>query len=708
MQGMAILQQGIVAAQQLQMQRAELDLKQEEFRNNVRTQIVENPAQFALIAEFQPDLAKSFLQAAFPPPQLSRRDRRRIERGEMAAPAMPNYDNLLKGMSHLGNILDPVERNQAATSLLHAEGATWSDFEDPPDSDPGSRGFSFGAGTAGPQGQPGDPGYVGPDTVSSNPMEWSVDEMGQLVNPGTRVGTRDQAETMRGQQMAEAGEAPGPREGSNLTGSRNAGMNLLREQVRDGAIRGDAAMVQAQQEQLSQSWKPTGPQQRVPIITDSVGRAGLLERQRVSGMPEGPMLWDTLSQSVQNAYANPNGRADDGRSVWAAFNDVMPNIQDVGASGFEQVRKIMGLKEDELLTADHMRDYNSFRAVTMHAMRMGMSVEDFRSMSPERLARDFFWATDQRLSAHDIRELNNLDVYTDGKFNPDATRAAQAERWAEIVTAVDSVNQVNQQHLVGTGLATGSIYQGVAGRRTLDALSTHLHRTQDRIANGRYQMNQGRARQTLNDLANANRQVEQNFNRRSDGDRADHLNMLANYVNGAIRDTPGGVAGLQQQLNNGYSLELDLANTTVQMLQNEALVQLQARGLDNDMIAMGLTMMSAGPTPGELANIVKTNAETLDMLYNWRDLSVNERGELMEKDPTVRALLAGVNAGQAGQLGIPLTSAAFQYNMGFLNLRRASQQIMTPDILGVVNQLGGGGGQGGLSPGAQAYLDQRR
>ena len=701
MQGLALLQQGVVAAQQLQIQRSELELKQEEFRSTVRTQIAENPAQFALMAEFQPDLAKNFLQTVFPPLQVSRRDQRRIRRGEMQSPAAPNYDRLLDGMSHLGNILDADQRNQAVTSLLHAEGVSWTDFEDPPEGDPGSRGFSFSPAGGQPEAAPGDPGYVGPDQQTFQPMTWEEQQDQRHIHPDSQIGTRHDAETMRGEQAAEAGTGPGPREPDHLTGSRSAGMELYRQQLQEGLVRGDDSIIRAQRQQLSREWQPGEGQTRVPIITNTVGRAGLLERDRSSGMPDGPLKWDQLSESVQNAFANPNAQG-----VWDNFNEVFPNIQEVGASGFDKVHTILGLDKDEVLTAEHMRDYNASRAVLMHAMRMGMTADEARALTPEQLARDFFWATDQRLSAHEIREMNNLDQYTDGKFNPGATREAQAARFSEIITSKETVTQMNEQYF--SNFSTGLVFRDVAGEKTLDALSTHLHKTADRIANGRYNLNEGRARQIITEAGQANERMSRYWENASDRDKADFDNMLANNVVAMIRDTPGGVAGIQQSANGGYSLEMDLANMAVGMMQNSALVRLQAHGVNQDAVAMALTVMSSGPTPGEFIQMAKANAEILDTLYDWKGLDQNERGKLYENDPTVRAIVTGIGSAYSGHLGIPLIGEAFQHRGGFLNFFRRSTPMLTPDVMSAVQQLGGGGQGAGLSPGAQAYLDQRR
>ena len=631
MQGLAIAQQGFATMKQLEHMRAELDHKRDElaqvreqFRADGKEFIIRNPELMSVTAQIQPELVRSYL-----------------------ADLGIDEDSVDAMVSDMGSFVNMnlQQQQEMVARIANALGKSLEDFQEfQQQPEAGRTHMSPGAGVRADPRTPQAPGPTAPQYSSI----WEPGT-GAALTPepeGAREGlyapqppgTRHQAETERGRQLTEgAGPSEAVQEqqrAPGAPGTRHGAMSMQRQALSQQLDTFVQNPQQAQEVvQVSDRW--LGTKEGFEPFRKANEAAGLFRSDVESG--DRSQAWDRLTRAIRDA-----GETGD----WGPVNRITPRVNDLKTDAdVAKVRRFGFVDERGQVTQETLRDYTAWRAILHHKARIGEDVNQINHISPEELRTEYFWATDRNLDTADIHRLNNIDVFTEaGQFDRQATLRARREEYQKILLGKQQIDEAGAVIAQSGSLPTSELqFRSALPQGQYRRFAASVANYTERVTNARSMITGKDLESAAKATGNLDKALGGMLRAIPESERSAYWDQLAATFNATINNTPGGLPGMQQALNDGYSLEAEvIGSLMMHTLEADAQRSLAERGLDLENLSLLLATMSHGPDPSAITDGIKLIYEGMG-LQGWGDMNQRQRILALQDDPLAEFYVEGLS-----------------------------------------------------------------
>lgn len=627
---MAVAAQGVATAANLKHQREILAEEQRQYDMKVTQSIAQDPAAFAILARHQPHLARGLLEGLRVDPTKT--------------------EEALKQMASLGN-LNPQQQATYGMQILNYLGIDARTGQQV--AEVGSDRHRGGAPAMGPgqaMEQAGiDPGFAASQRGAVPFREPEETQQARESLFGTVNAFAPASETGVGGAL-QAGQDPAQADRQVFEGMQQAESGFAIAAVQQAFIdnprdaRAATAAVQP-----SMIWTDAS-REGIPAFQRAVRGAGLSE---ITGHGDHTRFNDIQNLLRQNP---PNYRE---------ANKILPHpdriLSGEGSSAHRDALRRMGFaNENGHIGPDEVRNYAAFRAMTMHKARSGDSGGQISTLSDDEMRSRFFWALDDRLTTADIGRLNNIDVNDEhGNWSEELTLNARREEFAKIISGKQGVAEFGQMmDQVGFMDMSAIRFRDALGQPSYQRWANHLDNYVERVMNSDFGMNKGHVRAAANEIAAAGEELTGFFagarTPEQINQRADEFTRM---FNATVQNFPGGLEGVKQHTNGGYSLEAEVVSMISNTLENDAQRALAEAGLTLDAMQSAMLAWQATLPDGDR---VKESTD-LAMRYltdsGYFELSEADRIKRAERDPHVGTSLDALAMGWGIMTGMPLRPA---------------------------------------------------
>ena len=655
---MSIAAQGVATAATLKFQREQLEEQQRQHNNQIRQGIAQDPGAFAVLSMNQPHLAGGLLESLGLPPDKI---------GE-AVKQMANVENMT-----------PQQQALHVVQVANANGIQLRDFQTYEQADESrQRGGPAAPGPAASMGQI-DPGFApglrqGQGITPEDPQ--TVEARSRLF--GQTDAFAPGAETGMGGAL-QAGVDPQVDDEHLKGGLMQAESGFALPQImREFVENPRDARVLAEAVQPNMIWTESSREGN-PILQRAVQSARLSE---FTGRGD-----HTRFNDISNALNRPD-------PDYNVLNRILPHPNTVlgdgaSAENRDTVKRLGFVDENGHVTAESTRDYAAFRAMVAHKARAGDPGGQLSTITDDEMRSRFFWAFDDRLTATDINVLNNIDVNNDaGVWDEGLTLDARRVKFAEIIAGKAGINQLGEIAARTPGFDLSEVrFRDAFGQGTYQRMSNSVANYIERVTNSDFGMNPGHVRAALAEQKRLRGELHGYFSHQTPDQLNARAEEFAQYATTVINNFPGGLEGVLQHANGGYSLEAEAIALAANALENDAQRALAEAGLTIDaMQSMMLAWQSTLPDSDQLFK----NAE-LGMRYltdsGYFELSESDRIKRAERDPMIGSSFDAMGFTMSIATGMPLRPADWT-NPRFIRRDQSWGGVAPTPIRSTFNQPG--------------------